>query len=96
MVLLDLFPAGILQLQAVAERGLWFARSAEFVEGNAFQLLTLMRIIGGALFTLGGLLPFTWFIVKGKRKARQDKAVTTPPLKPTKETMSAGMPSFNN
>jgi nitric oxide reductase subunit B len=70
MVLLDLFPAGILQFQSVAEQGLWYARSAAFVEGRAFQSLTLLRIIGGALFTLGGLLPISWFILRGKQKDR--------------------------
>jgi hypothetical protein len=40
MVLLDLFPAGILQFKTVTERGLWFARSSSFIEGSAFQTLT--------------------------------------------------------
>jgi nitric oxide reductase subunit B len=46
MVLLDLFPAGILQFKTVTERGLWFARSSSFIEGSAFQTLTCLRIIG--------------------------------------------------
>jgi nitric oxide reductase subunit B len=70
MVLLDLFPAGILQFQLVAEKGLWFARSASFVEGSAFQNLTLARMAGGLVFTIGGLLPLTWFILNGKRKGK--------------------------
>lgn len=57
MVLLDLFPAGLLQFQAVVENGLWFARSEAFTGGSTFQALTWMRIIGGAIFTLGGVLP---------------------------------------
>lgn len=63
MVTLDLFPAGILQFQTVLERGLWFARSHEFVEGAAFQTLTWMRIVGGLLFTFGGVVPLAWFLV---------------------------------
>ena len=67
MVLLDLFPAGILQFQTVTERGLWFARSAEFIDSTAFQNLTWLRIIGGSMFTLGGVIPLMWFVLKGPK-----------------------------
>ncbi|HEU5289712.1 MAG TPA: cbb3-type cytochrome c oxidase subunit I, partial [Cyclobacteriaceae bacterium] len=63
MVLLDLFPAGILQFNAVVENGLWFARSSQFIDSTAFQSLTWMRIIGGSIFVVGGVLPLAWFIV---------------------------------
>lgn len=57
MVLLDLFPAGVLQFNAVATEGLWFARSSDFIESDTFQSLTWLRIIGGSIFLLGGVLP---------------------------------------
>ncbi|KXK21991.1 MAG: nitric oxide reductase qNor type [Bacteroidetes bacterium OLB12] len=63
MVVLDLFPAGILQFMAVVEEGLWFARSSAFIDSNVFQSLTWLRIIGGSIFVLGGVIPLTWFIV---------------------------------
>ena len=62
MVLLDLFPAGIWQFNTVVEKGLWYARSADFIESNGFQTLTWLRIIGGSVFTIGGVIPLTWFI----------------------------------
>ena len=62
MVVLDLFPAGILQFKAVVEKGLWFARSADFIDSDAFQSLTWMRIIGGSIFVVGGVIPLTWAI----------------------------------
>ena len=62
MVLLDMFPAGLLQFQAVVEKGLWFARSAEFIDSNAFQTLTWMRIVGGSIFVMGGVIPLTYAI----------------------------------
>jgi nitric oxide reductase subunit B len=64
MVLLDLFPAGILQFEAVVDRGLWFARSDEFIEQKNFQTLTWLRIIGGSIFTLGGVLPLVYIVIK--------------------------------
>ncbi len=62
MVILDLFPAGIHQLMAAMQEGLWFARSQEFLAGTAFQTMTWLRILGGSLFTVGGLFPLVWFI----------------------------------
>ena len=64
MVLLDLFPAGILQFQTVTKEGLWYARSAEIIEGTAFQNFTWIRIIGVSVFTLGGVIPLIWFVLK--------------------------------
>ncbi len=62
MVLLDLFPAGILQFEAVVDQGLWYSRSAEFIDGDTFQTLTWLRIIGGAVFTLGGVTPLVYIV----------------------------------
>lgn len=63
MVLLDLFPVGVMQLSAVMANGLWFGRSQAFQISSAFQALTWMRIIGGAIFFLGGVVPLTCFVV---------------------------------
>lgn len=74
MVLLDLFPAGIYQFKTVTEQGLWYARSSEFIESNGFQTLTWMRIVGGSIFTVGGVIPLVWFVTsrrKGLKKVEQ-------------------------
>lgn len=70
MVFLDLFPAGIWQLMTVAEQGLWYARSSAFIDGAPFQTLTWMRMIGGAIFTLGGLCPLVWLVMRGAKGRR--------------------------
>ena len=64
MVFLDLFPAGLLQFKSVTENGLWYARSSAFIDSTAFQNLTWLRIIGGSIFTLGGVVPLVWFMVR--------------------------------
>lgn len=89
MVILDLFPVGVWQLQTVTEKGFWFARSHEFTESTGFQAFTWLRIIGGAVFTIGGVIPLTWFImVSGKHL----KKYTIPPkrikVREKPETMS--------
>jgi nitric oxide reductase subunit B len=65
MVTLDLLPAGLLQLQTALEQGLWYARSQTFVQGAPFQTLTWLRVVGGALFVVGGVVPLTWLAVTG-------------------------------
>ena len=63
MVVIDLLPVGANQLLAVLEHGLAAARSQAYVQGELFQTLTWARIIGGALFVLGGVLPLAWFVL---------------------------------
>ena len=67
MVVLDLFPVGILQFKTVTEQGLWYARSNEFIKSDYFQTLTWMRFIGGSIFTIGGVIPLIWFIIRSRK-----------------------------
>lgn len=64
MVLIDLFPVGLDQLNVTMDQGLWYSRSEAYIQSDIFQYLTWARIAGGALFVLGGLIPFTIFVVK--------------------------------
>lgn len=87
MVLLDLFPAGIYQFKTVTEQGLWYARSSEFIESNGFQTLSWMRIVGGSIFTVGGVIPLVWFVTsrrKGLKKVEQLNTIKST----TNETIS--------
>jgi nitric oxide reductase subunit B len=72
MVVLDLFPAGILQFIAVVENGLWFARSSQFIDSSLFQGLTWLRIIGGSIFVLGGVIPLLIFIVRNGKHLKKN------------------------
>jgi nitric oxide reductase subunit B len=76
MVLLDLFPAGILQFRAVVDHGLWFARSNEFIEQDSFQTLTWLRIVGGAIFTLGGVVPLVYIVIRAANHLKVDSRKT--------------------
>lgn len=75
MVLLDLLPVGVAQLFDVLENGLWHARSHTFVQGELFQTLTWARVVGGALFVLGGVLPLAWFMVSRARSLKTPSPV---------------------
>lgn len=71
MVMVDLFPVGLHQLNAVMANGFWSARSEAYIQGSVFQNLTWARITGGALFVLGGLIPFAVFIIKCCKSLKQ-------------------------
>jgi nitric oxide reductase subunit B len=62
MVLLSVLPVGLLQVQASVERGMWYARSPEFLQTDTMQTLRWLRIIGDTLFAFGGL-SFGWFVL---------------------------------
>jgi len=62
MVVMDTFPAGVLQFKSVVENGYWVARSQEFILGGTFQVLTWMRAVGGVLF-FAGVIPLLYFMI---------------------------------
>ncbi|MBS2037038.1 cbb3-type cytochrome c oxidase subunit I [bacterium] len=67
MMTMDLFPAGVYQVIAVFEHGLWYARTSSFLGGPVWQGLTWMRSLGGSLFLFGGVLPLTYFVLSRGR-----------------------------
>jgi nitric oxide reductase subunit B len=62
MVLLSLLPMGLLQTWASVEQGLWYARSAEFLQTGVMDTLRWLRVIGDTLFALG-VLALGWFVL---------------------------------
>lgn len=62
MVVLSMFPIGIMQAWASIERGTWYARSAEFLQTPVMQTLRWMRVPGDILFAAGAAL-LGWFVL---------------------------------
>ncbi len=62
MVILSMLPIGIMQAMASIEQGTWYARSAEFMQMPAMQILRWMRIPGDVLFAIGAAL-LGWFVL---------------------------------
>lgn len=62
MVLLSLIPIGLMQTWASVEHGMWYARSAEFLQQDTVQVFHWMRIIGDTIFAIG-VFTFGWFIL---------------------------------
>src|SRR3954470_4296159 len=61
MVVLSLLPIGLAQAYASVETGLWYARSAEFLQQPWIQALRWMRMIGDVTFLIG-VGAYTWFM----------------------------------
>jgi nitric oxide reductase subunit B len=61
MVLLSILPVGLAQTVASVKHGLWYARSAEFMQQPHMQTLRWLRVIGDTVFALGGLA-LAWFV----------------------------------
>ena len=57
MVLLDLFPAGVLQLWDSISNGYWHARRLEYAMQGLFHTLEWVRIAGDSVFIVLGMLP---------------------------------------
>jgi len=57
MILLDLFPAGVLQLWDSIANGYWHARRQAFLMGGLFHKLEWLRIAADTIFLFAGALP---------------------------------------
>ena len=75
MVFLDLFPVGIWQFKTVTEQGLWYARSDAFIGSTGFQTFTWLRIIGGTIFTLGGVTPLVWYVMRRRKEFKKNTSI---------------------
>ena len=62
MVLLSLLPIGLAQTWASVEHGMWYARSAEFLQTPWLQQLRWLRVVGDTVFGFG-ILAIGFFIV---------------------------------
>ena len=70
MVLLSLLPVGLMQTVASVKEGMWYARSAEFMQQPVVNVFKWLRTIGDTIFAVGSLTLF-WFVyqltIKKKR-----------------------------
>ncbi len=75
MVLISVLPIGLAQTFASVQEGLWYARSAEFLQTPLIDTFKWLRVIGDTIFGLGTValvwfifgLKFGWSIDQGKK-----------------------------
>jgi len=61
MVFISVLPIGLIQTWFSVEKGLWFARSGEFLQTPFVDTLRWLRVIGDTVFTVG-ILALAWFV----------------------------------
>jgi len=61
MVLISVLPVGLAQTLASVKHGLWYARSAEFMQQDYMQTLRWLRVIGDTIFAVG-VLALAYFV----------------------------------
>lgn len=61
MVLISVLPVGFAQTVASVQEGLWYARSAEFMQQDYIITFKWLRVIGDTIFALG-TITLAWFI----------------------------------
>lgn len=61
MVVLSLLPVGLMQTVASVKEGMWYARSAEFMQQPLVSVFKWLRIVGDTIFAIGTLALF-WFV----------------------------------
>jgi nitric oxide reductase subunit B len=69
MVFMSLLPAGIYQAWASITKGLWFARSAEFIHSPAMETLVWLRVPGDIVFAAGSVFLAVYALKLVKRTA---------------------------
>ena len=62
MVLISVLPVGLAQTVASHEHGLWYARSAEFLQQDWLATVRWLRVIGDTIFAIG-TLALAWFVI---------------------------------
>ena len=62
LILLSLLPIGIAQTWASVEKGMWFARSPEFLAQEPWQTFRWLRSVGDSIFA-AGMIAMGWFVI---------------------------------
>jgi nitric oxide reductase subunit B len=65
MVMMSLFPSGVLQLWDVIQHGYWHARSIDYVGTPRQHLIEWMRLPGDLVFIIFGAIPMLIAAIKG-------------------------------
>jgi nitric oxide reductase subunit B len=82
MISLSLLPIGLLQTWASVEHGMWYARSAEFMQTPLLENLRWARALGDTIFA-AGMLGMGWFVVGlSTGWSIQGEREDAPPLEP--------------
>lgn len=70
MVFISLLPVGLMQTFASVNHGMWYARSAEFMQQPVVNVFKWLRVIGDTIFAIGTITLFLFVYQLTIRKNR--------------------------
>ncbi|HVO65714.1 MAG TPA: nitric-oxide reductase large subunit [Syntrophales bacterium] len=73
MVILNLFPGGVLQLWDVLENGYWHARSPDFLNQRMMNIIEWARLPADVIFIILGVIPLFMAIIKAYVYVRRSR-----------------------
>jgi len=65
MLMMSLFPSGVLQVWDVVQHGYWHARSLDYIGSERSRLIEWLRLPGDLVFILFGAIPLVIASIKG-------------------------------
>ncbi|ATG91014.1 nitric-oxide reductase large subunit [Methylomonas koyamae] len=65
MLIMSLFPSGVLQVWDVVQHGYWHARSLDYIGSERSRLIEWLRLPGDLVFILFGAIPLAIASIKG-------------------------------
>jgi nitric oxide reductase subunit B len=65
MLMMSLFPSGVLQVWDVAQHGYWHARSLDYIGSERSRLIEWLRLPGDMVFIIFGAIPLVIASIKG-------------------------------
>lgn len=71
MVLLSLFPGGVLQVWDVLEHGYWHARSIDYIGSDRSRMIEWLRMPGDVIFIIFGAVPLVIATIKAYLNLRK-------------------------
>jgi nitric oxide reductase subunit B len=92
MVVMSLFPAGVLQVWDVVQHGYWHARSLAYIGTERSHLLEWLRLPGDVVFIGLGALPLAIAAIKGWLGVRADADAARPDGEPSAPEPDVGKP----
>ena len=82
MVVLSLLPVGLMQTVASVKEGMWWARSAEFMQQPLLNVFKWLRTVGDTIFAIGSITLFLFvyqLTIMKKRKPTERNPIERNP-----------------
>ena len=89
MIVLSLFPGGVMQLFDVLQNGYWHARGHEYLSTRTARIVEWARMPGDLIFILVGVAPLPWITGNSYLAIRRQRIPSGAAVRPLLHESSA-------